>query len=211
MATILPALGASGIWKLKAPFDTSLLLNVSYTCQSIRFLSEAVASGIDVFEEIYVPKSIDRTVYDTHVTEGISLIVLVSDVGDTYIIPSPYIDGWPSSDVVPYVVMGAVIVLGAIPNTLDPSFLTPILQNTVKSYLGFNSEVEYVTMSDVTSIRFSEHEALEAARKLNITDDNSDYARRLKAESDLMTARETIQKLQQFIIDSGIPIPVVPG
>lgn len=211
MAGALPTIGSSGNWKLKAPFDTKLLPSISYSCQAIRLLSEVVGSGRDVYAEDYEPNGIPQADYDQHVADGISIITLISAVGAVVNVPSPYLDGWPSSDVVPYVVMAAVVTLGALPNTVDPSFLTPILKNTVMNALGYDPDVEYVTVSDVTNILFSNHTALEAARKANIQDNNTDYVRRLKAEADLVSARATIAALQKFIKDSGVPIPVVPG
>lgn len=211
MSSILPAIGSSGFWKLKAPFDNTLNSSVAYSCRAITLLSQAVSDGVEVFEDIYVPLNISQAVYDEHVAAGISLVTLSSTVGEIAIIPSPYIDGWPSNDVVPYVVMAAVVVLGAIPNTLDPTYLTPILQNAVKAALGNTPDVEYVTVSDVTNKLYSDHEAMENARQANIEDDNSDYVRRLIAEEHLVKARGEIAALQKFIIDSGIPIPVVTG
>lgn len=211
MATLLPALGASGKWKLKAPFDTQLQGDLAYRCESIRYLSEVVASGFDAFNEIYVPNGISQATYDGHVADGIAIITLVSTTGSPLIIPSPYLDGWPSSNVVPYAVIGAVVTLGALPNTLDPSFLTPKIVNAIKAALGHVPEVQYVALSEVTNVEFSQHQNLENLRQANIVDDNSDYVRRLKAEADLIKANDTIAKLQQFIIDSGIPIPIVPG
>lgn len=208
---ILPALGSSGLWKLKAPFDTKIIASVAYSCQAISLISALVASGLDVFEEYYVSNGLTQAAYDADVLDGSSIITLVSTTGVSLQVPSTYIDGWPSSDVVPYVVMGAIVVLGALPNTLDPEFLAPKLKNVVKNSLGNDATVEFVVMSEVTNKMFSDHTALENARKANISDDNSDYVRRLKAEADLVAAKATIAALQQFIIDSGVPIPVVPG
>lgn len=211
MAGVLPTIGVSGSWKLKAPLDTKLLPSMSYSCQGIQSLLSVIASGRDVFAEDYEPNGISQATYDEHVAEGISIISLVSSTGVSLNVPSPYLDGWPSSDVIPYVVMGALVTLGAIPNTLSPEFLTPIIQNAVKAALGNDAAVEYVTMGEVQNILFSDHTALEIARKANIDNNNTDYVRRLKAEADLVAARATIAALQKFIKDSGVPIPVVPG
>lgn len=210
-STILPALGSSGAWKLKAPFDTKIIASVAYSCESISSLSALVADGVDVFQAYYVANGLDQATYNQHVLDGISFITLVSETGVAISVPAPYLDGWPSSDVIPYVVVGAVVQLGALPNTIDPAFLTPLIQNVVKNALGTDVTVEYVAMSDVTNKTYSDHQALENARQANIADDNNDYTRRLKAEAALIDAKATIAALQKFIIDSGIPIPVVPG
>lgn len=211
MAGLTPVIGSSGIWKLKPPFDNKLLPNLAYKCEAVNSLTAVISSGFDALTEYYINQGLDQVTFDKDVKDNVTIVTLLSSDGNVLFVPQPYIDGLPSSDVVPYVVMGMVIQLGALPNTIDPAFLTPKVTNAIKNALGLTPIVEYVTLSEVTNILFTEHEALEVARKANITDDNTDFVRRLKAETDLAKANATIQVLQQFILDSGIPIPIVPG
>ena len=206
-AELLPAVGASGQWKLKPPFDTQLIAGLAYTCKAIRKLSEVVATGIDAKAEYYDKNSIDAAVYDQHVLADISIVTLISSSGNWLFVPGPYLDGWPSSDVIPYVVMGLIANLGAIPNTLDPSFLKEKVRNAIKAALGHDPEIDFVTLSEVTNKTFADHEALENLRQTMITDSNTDYIKRLNAEAALVKAQAQIVALQQFIIDSGLVIP----
>jgi hypothetical protein len=208
---LLPSVGMSGQWKLKAPFDSKIVANLAYTCRAVRKLGEVIAAGIDAFEEYYVPNSIGRDVYDQHVASDVSIIVMSSSSGSWLNVPSPYLDGWPDANVVPYVVVGMVADIGALPNTIDPTFLSEKVRNTIKNALGHDPVIQFVALSEVSNMPFAEHEALEVLRKSNITDDNTDYSRRLKAEDELVKARAEIAALQKFIIDSGIPVPVVPA
>jgi hypothetical protein len=208
---LLPTIGSSGLWKVKAPFDTQLIAGLSYTCNEVRKLGTFIASGADVFAEHYEPRGLSHDVYQQHVNADISMITLVSSSGSYLILPAPYIDGWPSNDIVPYVLLGMVVTLGALPNTIDPGFLEPVVKNAVKAALGHEPEIQFVALSAVTNKVYTEHEALENLRKSNIKNDNTDYVRRLKAEADLVAARAQIAALQKFIVDSKVPIPTVPG
>lgn len=206
---LLPAIDASGKWKLKAPFDTQLATDVAYTCKEIRKLSAVVAAGFDAKAEWYDYNEIPEATYNQHVADDISVITLVSSTGAWLNVPSPYLDGWPSADVVPYVVIGMIADLGPLPNTIDPGFLTTKVKNLIKDTLGHEPDIQYVALSEVTNKAFADHEALETLRQTNITDSNTDYARRLKAEDELVKAKAEIAALQQFILDSGVTIPVV--
>lgn len=208
---LLPTIGSSGLWKLKAPFDTLLIANLSYTCKEVRNLSAFIANGADVFTEHYEPRGLTQELYQQHINADISMITLMSSTGSWLIVPSPYIDGWPSNDIVPYVLLGMVVTLGALPNTIDPGFLEPVVKNAITAALGHEPEIQFVALSAVSNKVYSEHEALENLRKSNIRNDNSDYVRRLKAETDLVAARAQIAALQKFIVDSKVPIPTVPG
>lgn len=206
---LLPSIGMSGQWKLKAPLDTKIVAKLAYTCKEVRKLGAIIAAGIDAFEEFYVPNDIPREVYDQHIADDISIITIVSSTGAWLNVPTPYLDGWPNANVIPYVVVGLVAEIGAIPNTLDPTFLIEKVRNTIKGSLGHEPNITLVALSEVENMPFEDHEAMETLRKSNITDDNTDYSRRIKAEDDLAKARAEIAALQKFIIDSGIPVPVV--
>jgi hypothetical protein len=204
---LLPAIGASGDWKLKAPFDALYTAGVAYSCKAIRKLSEMVAKGEDAQGEIYTANDLDQAAYDADVQADVSIITLSASSGKLILVPSPYVSGWPSADAVPYVVLGMVINLGAIPNTIDPSFLTPKVEATIKAALGHDPDIQYVALSEVTNKTWDDHTGLENLRLSNITDDNSDYIKRVNAESNLAAAQAQIVALQQFIIQSGLTVP----
>lgn len=204
MNEVLPADGATGQWRLKAPFDTKIVNGLAYTCYGKNTIGVLNAQGVEVFAEYYEKNGIDRDTYELHAKEDRTICTLLSSAGDWLQIPSPYLSGWPSADVVPYVVVGMFLTLGALPNTIDPSFLTDKVKNVVKASLGLEPDVEYIAMTEITHKEWSLHESLEQARKTATADDNSDLARRLKAEDDLIAAKVQIAALQQYIIDSGI-------
>lgn len=206
---LLPAVGASGQWKLKEPFAAKYIPDLTYSCRAVRKLSEAVAVGEEVFERYYAPENIPVEVYEQHVKDDISLITLLSSTGNFIFVPMPYVDGWPSGDVVPYVVLGMAIELGAIPNTIDPTFLTPKVENVIRAALGHKPTITYVALSPVKNVDYTEHVQLETLRTTNITDENTDYVRARIAEENLAEAKILIKQLQDYIVSSGL-IPPTP-
>lgn len=207
---LLPAIGAAGDWKLKTPFDTKYTAGMAYSCRAINKISSLVSTGIDVLDTLYIPNGLTADNYAADVAADLSMVTLQSSSGQVIILPSSYLLGWPSNDAVPYVVLGMVINLGAIPNTIDPTFLTPKVAAVIKAALGHDADIEYVTLSETTNKTWDDHTSLENLRLANVTDDNSDYVKRLNAEADLTAAQAQITALQQFIIDSGLTVPAGP-
>lgn len=204
---LLPSIGASGDWTLKSPFDSKYTAGLAYSCRAINKISSMVATGIDVLNTLFIPNGLAEADYDAAVAADLSMVTLQSSSGQLIILPSTYLAGWPSADSVPYVVMGMVINLGAIPNTIDPTFLTEKVEPVIKNALGLDPEIHYVTLSETSNKTWDDHTAQENARQANITDDNSDYIKRLNAEAALTAAQAQIAALQQVIIDAGLTIP----
>lgn len=204
---ILPNIGASGTWSLKPPFNDKLVANLAYSCKAIRKLSEVVATGMDAKAEFYDKYDLGDDTYNLDVKNDISIITLVSSEGNWLFVPSSYLNGWPSSDTVPYAVVGMLLNLGALPNTIDPSFLSEKVSNVVQANLGHTPEIKFATLSETTNKTWSDHESLEQARQTLISDSNTDYVRRVKAEADLAAAQAHIQALEQYIVDNGMVAP----
>lgn len=204
---LLPAIGSSGDWSLKTPFDSKYVAGMAYSCRALNKISSMVATGIDVLNTLFIANGLLQADYDTAVAADLSMVTLQSSSGQLIILPSTYLSGWPSGDSIPYVVMGMVVTLGAIPNTIDPTFLTDKVEPVIKAALGLDPTIQYVALSETTNKTFDDYTALEATRTAAITDDNSDYIKRLNAESDLTAAQAQIAALQQFIIDAGLAVP----
>jgi hypothetical protein len=204
---LLPAIGISGDWSLKTPYDKLYIANLSYACRAINKISAMVATGVDVLNSYYVANGLTQADYDADVAADLSMITLASSNGQLIICPSTYLSGWPSADAVPFVVMGMIINLGAIPNKLDPTFLTSKVEPVIKAALGLDPVIQYATLSETANKTFDDYTAWENARQSNITDDTSDYVKRLNAEADLTAAQAQIAALQQFIIDAGLAVP----
>jgi hypothetical protein len=209
-AELLPGIGVSGDWTLKTPFDSKITAGLAYSCRAINKISVMVATGIDVLNTLYIPNGLTEANYDADVAADLSMVTLQSTSGQVIILPSTYLTGWPSADSVPYVVMGMVINLGPIPNTIDPTFLTDKVEPVIKNALGLDPEIHYVTLSETTNKTWDDHVAQENTRTAAITDENSDYVKRLNAEAALTAAQAQIVALQQVIIDAGLTIPSSP-
>jgi len=196
---ILPSIGAKGAWNLKAPYNSLLIADLEYECKAIRKLSELLTTGVDVFTLYYDNVGVNKTVFDDHVKNDYSIISMVSTSGKWLFIPSPFINGWPDSNVVPYVVMGLLANLGPIPNTLNPTFLIDKVKNVIQANIGLTPTVQFITLSEPKNKSWLDHDSLETLRLSNITDTSTDYVRRLKAEDDLEKALLKINQLETWI------------
>lgn len=198
MAQILPSIGAEGAWQLKAPFDEKISSELSYKCVAIRKISEMVTTGIDVLNTHYIPNGLLKTDYDADVIVDASVVTLVSSSGSWVFVPTTYILGWPSADSVPYAVVAMGVVLGALPNTVDASFLIDKVKNVIRANLGNEPEILLMTVSETTMKTQEQHESLEAARQANITETMTDYNAVQVLQAQLDAANETIRQLMEY-------------
>lgn len=210
MADMLPMLGAKGIYKLKAPFDNDLLSNVMYTCIAIRNLRDITAKGGDPFTDYYAnPHSIDSSVYNADVANGVSIISLQAEDNSIVDVPSSYLAAYPDAGGVPYRVMLLSINLGAIPDALD---LSPIIQkitDDVKDIVGVQSTVRAVAASNTTLLDTATAQNTEAARQANITNSTTDFSKLQQVTAQRDAALQKVQELQNYILaqQGAQPVP----
>lgn len=210
MADMLPMLGAKGIYKLKTPFDKDLLANVMYTCIAIRQLRDITAAGGDPFTDYYAtPHSIDSSVYNADVANGVSIISLQAEDNSIVYVPSSFLASYPDAGGVPYRVMLLSINLGAIPDALD---LSPIIQkitDDVKDIVGVQSTVRAVAASNTTLLDTATAQNTEAARQANITNSTTDFSKLQQVTAQRDAALQKVQELQNYILglQGAQPVP----
>ena len=208
MTQILPSIGAEGAWQLKAPFDEKIESSLSYKCVAIRKISEMVTTGVDVLNTHYIPNGLLESNYNDDVGDDVSIVTLVSSSGAWVFVPTSYIVGWPSADSVPYAVVAMACVLGALPNTVDASFLIEKVKNVIQANLGHEPEIYLMTVSVTVMKTQEQHESLEAARRANVSDSMTDYNAKNTLQEQLDAANETIRQLMGYY-ESQPPVPPV--
>lgn len=194
---LLPSVGATGSWKLKAPFDEKVDPELSYRCDAVRRISEMVAMGTDVKTIHYFANGLTEAEYKADVQADVAIITLSTSSGDWAYVPSSYVLGWPSTDGVPYAVVGMAVVLGALPNTIDPTMLTEKVKEVIKANLGMEPEITYATVSEVAIKSQEQHENLETARLANISEDKTNY----QLLQETLLENERLRSLNQSLID----------
>lgn len=197
--SLTPPIGASGIFTLDSPFDTTLQASATYTCVAVRRLSEIIKNGIDPFLKYYVPKNIDQTKYNTDVKNNECIVTLRSTGGDWAYIPTSYIKSYPNMNGIAYHSCVLAISLGALPTYLDLSELKTSMINLVRDKIGITSDVKTVVVSKETKLSIADSTALETARQNNITDSTTDSAKVIALTNENASLRQQISALESYI------------
>lgn len=196
---MIPTLGASGAWTLKVPFDAQIVADRAYTCQAIRYISEMVAKGEEVKNQYYIRYGLTDAEYKQDADANVAIVTLISSSGDYVHVPSSYIVGWPAADGVPYAVLAAGVVLGALPNTFDPTFLTTELKAFIKARIGLEPEITYATVSEVSIKSQDQHGVLESAREAAKTINQTMFQQLDAANARIAELESLNQSLVDFI------------
>ncbi len=198
-AGLLPSLGASGIWKLAAPFDTLLMATRTYTCKGVRSFGDVAAAGFDVYQDYYVAYGLTKEKYELDANAGVAIISIVTDSGQRVVFPSSYLIQFPSNNGVTYVSWALGAMLGPLPETVDLSYLTSVITQQIKDVIGVDSEVKSMVVSDPEIISNATHAGIESSRRANIKESTTDYAKLQEALRQRDALAVKVQELTQFI------------
>lgn len=209
--SLVPQIGASGIYTLLAPFNTKLSPNTNYTCKGVRTIDDVLASGIDPYTTYYNPTGtpIDQTTYNADVAAGVQIISLMSPAGIPVYVPSTYIASYPAAGGVPYAVVCMAVQIPAIPESLDLGPCKTQILQVVQDTLGMTATITEVQLTEVTLIDQATSTRYEAARQANITNSTTDQAKLLAAQNALAAAQQQIQLLEAYIKNNP-PAPTGP-
>lgn len=212
MADMLPLIGAKGIYKLSVPFDKDLLGNdVMYTCIAIRQLRDVTADGGDPFNDYYVPKNLDGSVYARDLANNVSIVTLQAEDNSVVRVPSSYLAAYPDGGGVPYRVMILSINLGAVPDSLDLSPISAKIASDVKNIVGVDSTVRAVAVSNTRLLDTATAQNMENARQANITDNTTDYSKYQQAVAERDAALQKVNELENYILSLQNASPVPPA
>lgn len=208
---MLPMMGAKGIYKLSGPWATDPLPKVMYTCIAIRQLTDITSANGDPYNDYYVPKNIDKSVYSADLAAGVSIVSLQADDASIIHVPSSYIAAYPDAGGIPYRVMILSITLGPIPDALDLSPVIQKIQTDVKDTIGVDASVRAVAASNTTMLDTVTSQNLENARQANITNSTTDYSKYQQAVAQRDAALTKVQELQNYILSLQGASPVPPA
>lgn len=180
---LIPELNASGVYTLLAPFNTALIANLAYTCIAVRKLVDVVALGIDPKAKYYDPYNIDAVRYNNDLAAGVCIVSLQSSGGDVVYVPSSYIKSFPKGGGIPYTPLILGVSLGAVPDTLDLSYLHTQITTVVFDTMGITPEIKTVAVGNTEQLDVDVHRAREAARVLNVTNNKTDRAKLLELQA----------------------------
>lgn len=197
-----PLLSAKGIYSVLPPFELSV--GGIYECIALRKYDDLVELGVDVYEEYYLPHSITEVAYKEDVEAGVVLVTLVDQHGQYLYIPDSYITGYPNQEDLTYhhVVLG--MSMGPLPDTVSLDFLKQQLAEKASEVIGLTPLITSNFVPMVGSINQEQHDIMEAARQLRISERKTDAVKLAEAEQKADVAEERAALLTQMCIDAGL-------
>lgn len=199
-----PEINLKGIYLLKEPFNTAMLVNVPYTPVSVRSIPDLLSEGLDPFELYYNPAGLTKEVYDADVVAGVLIVSFRADDGNFVRVPNTYVTGQPNIGGVPYRTLLLGVPLAPLPDSYDLTFLLNRISDLVFDTIGVRASVIPVVASPPSVMSQSEHEATEAARKANISATKTDLAKYIETKKQLDDAVVQIQLRDDYITANDI-------
>lgn len=203
---LIPPIGASGLYRLSEPFLSQINLNISYTCMAVRKISDVQAMGVDPYKAYYEPYGIPESTFKNDSGSGVCIVSLQSNNGIWVYVPSSFIESYPQVNGIAYSGVALMIHLGALPDSLNLSYLKNTIKDVVTATLGVVPQtVQTVITTPKSLISQDNHLAAENARQQNITTNTTDYAKGQQYENDNMALRARIAQLEAYIINNSTP------
>ncbi len=178
--SLTPPIGASGIYKLKAPFATLLRPNVSYRCAAIRRFSEIIESGDDPYEEYYQTVGLSEQTYLKDSGNNEAIVALVSDADHWVYVPTSYVESYPNQGGFPYQGLVLGVPLGPVPKYMDLTAVRHAIKDIVRDMLGIDVNPSYVAVTEIEYLNQTDHDRLEAARVNAMAESGTDRQRYLQ-------------------------------
>jgi hypothetical protein len=203
MATVLniiPTLGTKGTWTARAPFAASLLTSVIYQCAALRTLSDITAEGIDPYAKYYQPYNLTQAQYQTDVANGAVIITLMAEDGSMVHVPSTWLAAYPDGNGVGYRVMGILVKLTALPDSLPLEPLLEKIESDCLNLIGVQAEAVQVALSNLELINATDNANLEAQRRSRITTNTTDYAALQAAQAQADMYQQRCALLEEYIM-----------
>ncbi len=201
MSSLIPPINATGFFTLKSPW--AMPPNAVYECIAVREFADFSAIGEDIYALVYQPKQLDRATYEADRNRDEKIITLASATRPTIYVPSSYLTGYPSMDNVAYSHVVVSASLGALPDSLDLTFLQDQLTGVISDVIGASTEVHVNVAPSDNYISAAQHATLEAARQDAIASRTTDRARLLEAATTIDGLRQTIAQYEAYMRQQG--------
>ena len=199
MANAILQVGTKGLYHPVAPFQTTLISGMQYTCIAIRRIADIQASGEDPQALYYTPVGLSAAIYTADAYKGACIISLQGESGDLQYIPDSYIQQYPDIGGIPYTTLLLAISIGAIPDSLDLSYLKSKIASVVLENVGIVSDVRSVIVSPTAMLSNTLADTLETARLGRITTVMTDYAQLISVTAQRDSALLKITQLENYI------------
>ena len=170
-----PQLNATGIYEVKLPF--TLEEGAIYRCEALSRFEPLIADGVDVFETYYAPHGLSQTVYESDLTNAVSIVTITATAdGSSFDIPSSYILSFPSAGVVAYGHLVMSIDLGLLPDYVPLDELRAQIADYASDVIGVRPKTNLHRLPLRYAVTVEQHQLLELNREVSIKGRKSTYA-----------------------------------
>lgn len=204
---VIPAIGSSGYFLLKAPFNVLVTEGERYTCQGIRRISEYIANNENPKETIYIKNGLTEDDFEDAKKTDMSIASLQSEKGHWLYVPCTHILSYPEVNGIPYRALAMVVSLPSLPVDTDLTSISTSIRDMISDRLGVDSSVKLVETSRVVLVTEDIHSVKSAERSLRAVDKTTDYGRAQKLKQELDNALYVISELEKFITDNYVAEP----
>lgn len=197
---IIPNIGQSGFYSVKAPFDQFINADEVYTCKAVRFIGDYIALNEDPKTLIYEAYGLTDTDYEADVADNMYIVSLCSESGQWLYIPARYIASYPTMNGVRYHTMMMGVGLGAVPVDMDLSAIQTMVSNLIMDNLGITPAINLVQLSKPILVDRVNADKIEAARLIRAQQKKTDSFRYKETLGKLNEALLKIAELERFIL-----------
>lgn len=207
MSGVIPALSSYGLFTLDTPFQNMLTPDTPYTCVALRKLSDITKAGKDPYAEYYEPYGVSKAAYAIDGAADVCIVSLQDEGGGIKYVPSSYVLAFPDGNGVKYTPLTIAAELGAVPDSLDLSWLRQEMVDLIKRTIGITTVTTHAVAHGTTVlINRTTHEAYEAARQANITTLGSTQQQLIAAQAALAAVLVQKAALEDYI-KQNLPTP----
>jgi len=199
---ILPTIGSSGYYELRAPFDTIIIPYERYTCQAIRKISEYLANNENPKTLIYDKYQLTEDDYTSDAEQNMSIVSLQSAKGHWLYVPARYIVTYPITNGIPYRSIMIGVSLPSIPAEKDLSNLETDIGNLIVDTLGVTPAIRLVETSRVVLIPKDKHDITQSTRDATANGRLTDRSRYMSLLLEHQAALDKITALETYIKDN---------
>lgn len=201
----VPSLGMTGLFELRAPYNALINPAARYTCEAIESLANAVSSGGDPLNAVYLASLDSESNYLLDLKNGAYLVTISTGIGNQIIFPSSALLSVPNGEGVTYRNTVLCTALSAVHDTMDLTALQQRISDMVYASLGVSSTTLITTVGAPTMLSTEQHEAVMASREAMVSRKDSELHKNAYLQIDNAKLVAQIAALEKYIIDNRLP------
>lgn len=204
MQAIIPTIGSSGYFILRAPFDSLILNGERYTCKAVRKISDYLVNNETPLADIYVANGLTEVQYDEDLKNDVSIVSLQASTGHWVYVPATYITQLPVVNGIAYRSLMLGVSLPPMPADKNLTHVETAVKNVITDLLGVAAGTKFVETSKVVLIDSAKHKTTQAARDAIIAGNTTDRSRLNQALTTIDQLVQKIAVLEQYIEDHQV-------